>query len=154
MLDTEFAVPTLFKLLPLLLTILLTVFSLILPEFTPKTLIYFKFSRLGYNIFSFFNQRFLIELYYNRYITRFIFKLGGQTVKSLDKGSVELLGPYGLEIGLVKLSISLSKLDSGVITTYALYILIGLISYLLMPYVYSIDMSILILVIFALVTVL
>ena len=154
MLDAEFAVPTLFKLLPLLLTILLTVFSLILPEFTPKTLIYFKFSRLGYNIFSFFNQRFLIELYYNRYITRFIFKLGGQTVKSLDKGSVELLGPYGLEIGLVKLSISLSKLDSGVITTYALYILIGLISYLLMPYVYSIDMSILILVIFALVTVL
>ena len=136
MLDTEFAVPTLFKLLPLLLTILFTGFSLILPEFTPKTLIYFKFSRLGYNI------------------TRFIFKLGGQTVKSLDKGSVELLGPYGLEIGLVKLSISLSKLDSGVITTYALYILIGLISYLLMPYVYSIDMSILILVIFALITVL
>lgn len=154
MLDTEFAVPILFKLLPLLLTILLTVFSLILPEFIPKTLIYFKFSRLGYNIFSFFNQRFLIELYYNRYITRFIFKLGGQTVKSLDKGSVELLGPYGLEIGLVRLSLSLSKLDSGVITTYALYILIGLISYLSMPYVYSIDMSLLILVIFALVTVL
>jgi len=154
MLETEFAVPTLFKLLPLLLTILLTVFSLILPEFMPKTLIYFKFSRPGYNIFSFFNQRFLIELYYNKYITRFIFKLGGQTMKSLDKGSVELLGPYGLEKGLYKLSISLSKLDSGVITTYALYILIGLISYLLMPYVSSIDISILILVIIALVAVL
>lgn len=154
MLETEFAVPTLFKLLPFLLTIFLTVFSLILPEFLPKTLIYFKFSRLGYNLFSFFNQRFLIELYYNRYITRFILKLGGQTVKSLDKGSVELLGPYGLEKGLVRLSISLSKLDSGVMTSYALYILIALISYLLMPYIYFIDVSLLILVLFALVIVL
>lgn len=152
MLETEFAVPTLFKLLPFLLTISLTVFSLILPEFLPKTLIYFKFSRLGYNIFSFFNQRFLIELYYNRYITRFIFKLGGQTVKSLDKGSVELLGPYGLEKGLVSLSISLSKLDSGVITSYALYILTGLISYLLMPYISFMDVSLLVLVLFALVS--
>lgn len=152
MLETEFAVPTLFKLLPFLLTISLTVFSLILPEFLPKTLIYFKFTRLGYNIFSFFNQRFLIELYYNRYITRFIFKLGGQTVKSLDKGSVELLGPYGLEKGLVSLSISLSKLDSGVITSYALYILTGLISYLLMPYIYFMDVSLLVLVLFALVS--
>ena len=27
--------------------------------------------------------------------------LGGQTTKVLDKGSVELLGPYGLEKGLI-----------------------------------------------------
>ena len=51
-------------------------------------------------------------------------------LKVLDKGSVELLGPYGLEKGLLSLSNNLGKLSTGVITTYALYILIGLIFYI------------------------
>jgi NADH-ubiquinone oxidoreductase chain 5 len=86
---------------------------------------------VGYNIFSFFNQRFLIELFYNRYITGIILKLGGQTTKVLDKGSVEYIGPYGLEKGLWNISNNIAKLSTGVITSYALYILIGLIIYLL-----------------------
>lgn len=150
MLDTEFAVPTLFKLLPLFLTVSLSILSLITSEYLPKLLISFKFTRLGYNIFSFFNQRFLIELLYNKFITRFILNLGGQTTKVLDKGSVELLGPYGLEKGLLKLSKSLSSLDTGVITSYALYILIGLILYILIPYISFKDISLLLLIMSAL----
>src|SRR6202012_1854571 len=76
MLDTEFAVPTLFKLLPLIFTISLSIIAIIFSEFIPKVLISFKLSRLGYNIFGFFNQRFLIELFYNKYITGVVFKLG------------------------------------------------------------------------------
>src|SRR6201747_3191103 len=101
LLNTEFAVPTLFKLLPLFFTISLSVLAIISSEFLPKSLINFKFSRFGYNIFSFFNQRFLIELFYNKYIVEGVLKLGGQTTKVIDRGSVELLGPYGLEKGLV-----------------------------------------------------
>ena len=149
MLDTEFAVPTLFKLLPLFFTITLSIFSVIFSEFFPLLLIYFKFTKLGYNIFSFFNQRFLIELFYNKYISGIIFKLGGQTTKVLDKGSVELLGPYGLEKGLLNLSRNLSSLDTGVITSYALYILIGLIFYILVPYLSLNDDNLLLLVLFA-----
>jgi NADH-ubiquinone oxidoreductase chain 5 len=134
MLDTEFAVASLFKLLPLMLTLLLTILSIILSEFFPRLLIYFKSSRLGYNIFSFFNQRFYIELFYNKYITDIILKLGGQTTMVIDKGSIELLGPFGLEKGLISLSTSIAKLDTGVITSYALYILVGLIFYILIPY--------------------
>ena len=96
MLNTEFAVPVLFKLLPLFFTISLSILAIILSEFLPKFIITFKLSRLGYNIFSFFNQRFFVELMYNKYITGFILNLGGQTTKVLDKGSVELLGPFGL----------------------------------------------------------
>ena len=153
MLDTEFAVPTFFKLLPLIFTISLTIISITLSEFLPKILVLFKFSRLGYNIFSFFNQRFLIELLYNKYITALILKLGGQTTKVLDKGSVELLGPFGLEKGLVNLSRSLSSLDTGVVTSYALYILIGLILYILIPYLSLSDNSLLLLIIFGLFTI-
>ena len=152
MLDTEFAVPTLFKLLPLVFTISLSVIFIVLSEFLPKLLVHFKLSRLGYNIFSFFNQRFLIELFYNRYITDFVLKIGGQTTKVLDKGSVELLGPYGLEKGLVNLSQNIASLDTGVITSYALYILVGLIFYLLTPYLFISDNNLFIIIIFALLT--
>ena len=153
MLNTEFAVPTLAGLLPLFLTVLLTILSLVLSEFSPEVLISFKLSRLGYNIFSFFNQRFLIELFYNKYIIGLVLKLGGQTTKVLDKGSIELVGPFGLEIGLVKLSKNLSNLDSGVITSYALYILTGLISYLLIPYLSVNFSNLLLLVLFCLIVV-
>jgi NADH-ubiquinone oxidoreductase chain 5 len=135
MLETEFAVPVLFKMLPLFFTIILSILSIIYSEFLPKALISFKFSRVGYNIFSFFNQRFLIELFYNTYITDLILKLGGQTTKILDKGSVEYIGPFGLELGLTNLSRNISQLDSGVITSYALYILSGLILYILIYYI-------------------
>jgi NADH-ubiquinone oxidoreductase chain 5 len=152
-LDTEFAVPVLFKLLPLVLTITLTVFSLVLSEFLSKLLINFKFTRFGYNIFSFFNQRFLIELVYNKYITGIILKLGGQTTKVLDKGSIELLGPFGLEKGLINLSINLSSLDTGIVTTYALYILIGLIFYMLLPFLSLFDSNLSLLILFGVFTI-
>jgi len=144
LLDTEFAVPTLFKILPLIFTVSLSILSLVLSERTPKVLTHFKLSRFGYNTFSFFNQRFLVELFYNRYITDKVLQLGGQTTKVLDKGSIELIGPYGLEKGLVSLSKNISKLDTGVITSYALYILVGLSFYILIPYLYVIDNNLLI----------
>ena len=150
MLDTEFAVPTFFKLLPFVFTVSLSIISVLFCEFIPKLLINFKYSKLGYNIFSFFNQRFYIELFYNKYIVEGVLKLGGQTTKSLDKGSVELLGPYGLEKGLVSLSNNLGKLSTGTITSYALYILIGLIFYITLLYFSYSDNNLLILVIFAL----
>lgn len=131
MLDTEFAVPTLFKLLPLVFTLSLSALAIILSEFIPIALVHFKFTRLGYNLFGFFNQRFFIEMFYNKYITNFILNTGGITTKFLDKGSVEMIGPYGLEKGLLKLSNNIESLSTNVVTNYALYILIGFISYLL-----------------------
>lgn len=153
MLDTEFAVPTLFKLLPLFFTITLSIFFIVFTEVLPRTLIHFKLSKLGYVIFGFFNQRFLIELFYNKYITDFVLKLGGQTTKVLDKGSVELLGPYGLELGLVSLSKNIAGLDTGVITSYALYILVGLIFFILLPFFYMSDNNILFIIILSLITI-
>lgn len=148
MLDTEFAVSNLFKFLPLILTMFLSAISLVLSEFFFNVVIYFKLSKLGYNTFSFFNQRLFIELFYNKYISGLAFKLGGQTTKVLDKGSVELLGPYGLEKALLYISRTLATLDTGIVTSYALYILIGLILYILTPYILLIDNSLLVLIIF------
>lgn len=131
MLDTEFGVPTLFKLLPFIFTILFSVIYIILSEYLPTILVYFKLSRVGYNIFSFFNQRFLIELFYNKYVTGVVLKLGGHTTKVLDKGSIEYIGPHGLEKGLLNISNNIGRLSTGVITSYALYILVSLVFYML-----------------------
>lgn len=152
MLDTEFAVPTIFKLLPLIFTITLSILAIVISEFAffQAILMKFKLSRLGYNIFGFFNQRFLIEMFYNKYITNLVLKLGGQTTKVLDKGSVELVGPFGLEKSLLSLSENIGSLNKGVITSYALYILIGFIMYILIPYISLIDNSLYLLILLCL----
>ena len=133
MINTEFAVNTLYKLLPFILTLTFSIISLFMQEFFVKAVVSFKYTNLGYNIFGFFNQRFLIELLYNNYITNLSLKLGGQTTKILDRGSVELVGPYGLEKILLSINGYLNKLSTGVITTYALYILIGFMIFSLLP---------------------
>ena len=134
MLDTEFAVPTFYKLLPLFFTISLSVVSILFTEFYPKLLLKFKLSNLGYNIFSFFNQRFLVEMFYNKYISGIVLYLGAQTTKIMDKGSVEKFGPFGLEKSVSNISSSINKLSTGVVTSYALYILVGLIFYISVLY--------------------
>jgi NADH-ubiquinone oxidoreductase chain 5 len=89
LINTEFGVPTIFKLIPFIFTILFTVLALIYSEFMPSNTSNFKLSNLGYFVFGFFNQRFLIEFFYNKYIVNLVLNLGGQTTKVLDKGSVE-----------------------------------------------------------------
>ena len=89
----------------------------------------FKLSNLGKNIYGFFNQRFLIEFFYNKFIVNLVLELGGQTTTILDKGSIEYIGPFGLEKGLVKLSKNINSLNTSIITDYALYISIGFIVY-------------------------
>jgi len=130
--DTEFAVPVLFKLLPFVFTISFSIIALTLSELLSELVVYFKLSRLGYNIFGFFNQRFLIEYFYNKYITNLILNLGGQITKILDKGGIELFGPFGIEKVLNMLSKNISSLSTSHVTNYALYILVGFILYLIL----------------------
>ena len=148
MLETKFAISTLFKLLSFFLIVTLSALSLILSEFLIKSLIYFKLIKIDYNIFSFFNQRFLIELFYNKYIIRFILKLEEQTIKILNKDLIELLKSYDLKKGLLNLSKSLSSLNTNVITFYILYILIILILYILISYISLKNISILLCIFF------
>jgi len=126
MIDTEFAVPVIFKLLPLIFTIIFSILAIIFSELFPKLIIKFKFSRLGYNIFGYLNQRFLIELFYN-ILVKWALYIGGIIMKVLDKGSIELLGPHGLERWLLNISKNIHKFSTNIVTSYALFITIGII---------------------------
>ena len=141
MLDTEFSVPTLYKLIPFALTIILGLVYLVLTELNPRTVINFKLSVVGYNLFSFFNQRFGVEMYYNEYVSGVVLKLGGQTSKEMDKGIIEKFGPYGIQRKFLNLSESINRLSTGVVTSYALYILVGLLFYISLIYLGDIKNS-------------
>lgn len=130
LIDTEFGVATIFKLIPLIFTLFFSGIAIIYSEFIPNVISKFKLSNLGYNIFGFFNQRFLVEFFYNKFIVNKVLYLGGQTTKVLDKGSIEWIGPYGIGVLLTKISKIISSLSKGVVTDYALYILIGVCFYL------------------------
>lgn len=131
LISAEFGLSTIVKLLPFIFTILATTGAIIILEFYPALINNFKLSNLGYNIFGFFNQRLLIELFYNKYIVNLTLKLGGQTTKVLDRGSIELVGPFGAEKLLLFISKVVSGLSTGMVTNYALFIIIGVIVYLL-----------------------
>jgi NADH-ubiquinone oxidoreductase chain 5 len=135
--DTEFTISPLLKLLPFFFSISFITLALIYSEFLSELLVNLKLSKLGYYIFGLLNQRFLIELFYNTYITNLILNLGGQTTKVLDKGSIELLGPSGLEKGLVKLSKNINSLSTSIIPIYGIYILTGFIFYTIIILLYN-----------------
>jgi NADH-ubiquinone oxidoreductase chain 5 len=57
------------------------------------------------------------------------------TSKILDRGAIELLGPFGLTNSLYGGSRQIAAFDTGIVTQYALYIMIGLISITLLLFV-------------------
>lgn len=61
-------------------------------------------------------------------------ELGYIISKVLDKGVIELIGPFGLSNVLNRTALSISRLDTGVITTYSLYITLGLLSLILLVF--------------------
>jgi len=58
------------------------------------------------------------------------FKLGYIISKEIDRGSIELVGPYGLSNSIYNFGKDISKLDTGIITTYALYFTIALLFFI------------------------
>lgn len=131
LISAEFGLSAIIKLLPFIFTVVATAFAIILFEFYPSLTNNVKLSNLGYNIYGFFNQRLLIELFINKYIINLTLRLGGQTTKVLDRGSIELIGPFGAEKLLLSTGKLINGLSTGMVTNYALYIIIGIIVYLI-----------------------
>ena len=85
-------------------------------------------SSLIRKLYTFLNGKYLFDVIYNHYFIGRGLQLGYFVSKVLDRGVIEFVGPYGLSNTLSNTGINISKLDTGVITTYSLYITIGLLS--------------------------
>jgi NADH dehydrogenase subunit 5 len=89
---------------------------------------------LARKFYLFLNAKFLFDILYNKYIISEGLNLGFKVFKSLDKGLVENIGPFGLANVFYKTSNNISKADTGVVTTYSLYICLGILSLLFLGY--------------------
>jgi NADH-ubiquinone oxidoreductase chain 5 len=89
-----------------------------------------KFSLFFIQSYTFLNRKYNLDVIYNGFFISGGLKLGYLVSKFLDKGIIELLGPHGLTEGSYNASQIVSSLDTGIITTYALYMTLGLTSIL------------------------
>ena len=92
-------------------------------------------SSLIRKIYSFLNGQYFFDAIYNQYIIGKGLNLGYAVSKVLDRGVIETVGPHGLSTLLQNTGTNIAKLDTGIITTYALYITVGLLT--LMFFVFS-----------------
>lgn len=144
--EAEFGLPLFIKLLPAIGTFFGAGFAIYLYHVQYLFTIEMTDSRLGINIYRFFNGKYYIDVIYNYYFMYKSLIVGYSISKVLDRGVIELIGPQGLGSSLSSSSQSMSKLDTGNLTDYALYIgvsIVGISSLILfnmlfdMNYMYS-----------------
>jgi NADH-ubiquinone oxidoreductase chain 5 len=123
--EAEFSLPLLIKLLPSILSILGATSAILLYHVYPEFIISLTESNLGRKIYTFLNGKYFFDIIYNNYIIATGLIKGIIISKVLDRGVVELIGPYGLASALNHSASNISKLDTGVITTYSIYITIS-----------------------------
>jgi NADH-ubiquinone oxidoreductase chain 5 len=129
--EAEFSLPIYIKLLPTILSLIGALSAYYLYHYSSDfitNLTYNTATSLGRIIYTFLNGKYLLDNIYNNYFINGGLQLGYTIAKILDKGIIELIGPYGLTEGSYSASYSMTKLDTGIITTYALIIALGLIS--------------------------
>ena len=129
--EAEFSLPTYIKLLPTILSLIGAFAAFYLYHYSSDfitNLTYNTKMNLGRILYTFLNGKYLFDNIYNNYLISGGLKLGYIVSKMLDKGIIELIGPYGLTEGSYSTSFNMTKLDTGIITTYALIIALGLIS--------------------------
>jgi NADH-ubiquinone oxidoreductase chain 5 len=130
LIEAEFSLNPIIKLLPAILSLLGATSALYLYNFQPRFLNSLVNNSLGRKLYAFLNGKYYFDVVYNHYIVQSGLKLSYNISKNIDRGAIELLGPYGLTNKITGTGLNIAKLDTGVITTYSLYITIGLLSLL------------------------
>lgn len=85
-----------------------------------------KMTKWGRNLYYFFNKRWFFDLVYNSIARSAMSFAYNVTFKALDKGSFEMIGPFGISRTFQRISREISKLQSGFIYHYAVVMLCGL----------------------------
>lgn len=85
-----------------------------------------KKTQIGQSLYMFLNKRWLFDKVYNSLGRLFLNWGYSVTFKTLDKGTWEILGPWGISQLLNKIAVETKKLETGMIYHYAVVMLIGL----------------------------
>ena len=124
--DSEFIIH-IFKILPVILSLLGATFSFFLYLFGSEILAQLKMSDFGKKIYNFFNKKWFFDKIYNEFISQMFFTISYTiTYKTIDRGIIEIFGPMGLSSIIEKKAFAISKLQSGYLYHYTFLMLLGL----------------------------
>lgn len=127
LIEAEFSLPLIIKLLPAFLSLFGASLAIFLYHKSPTFIIDLTDNIIGQKLYTFFNGKYFFDIIYNNYIINKGLKSGYTISKVLDRGIIEIVGPYGLSYILTNTGKNISKLDTGVITTYSIYITLSLL---------------------------
>jgi len=126
--DAEFA-SQFFKLLPVCLSMTGASLALFLYTFSSKDLYLLKTSLIGRKLYNFLNRKWFFDKFYNEYVNQIFLNFGYHvSYKTIDRGFIEMVGPFGLSQTVLKKSHLLSNLQTGSVYDYALWMFVGLLS--------------------------
>ena len=128
--EAEFSINPIIKLLPAIFSLTGAATAIFMYHNSPEVIINLTETNIGKKIYSFLNGKYYFDVLYNHFIVSAGLQTGYKISKEIDRGAIELLGPYGLTNTLTKTGMNIAKLDTGIITTYSLYITIGLLTLL------------------------
>lgn len=130
LIEAEFGIPLALKLLPAIGSFFGAALAVYLYHVTPLFTINLTNNILGKAIYKFLNGKWLVDNVYNVFIITGGLRLGHTISKVIDRGILELVGPFGLSNVLSNTGRNIASYDTGIITSYALYIILGLITFL------------------------
>ena len=126
--DAEFLDSTI-KMLPVIFSIIGGISALIIYRYYNISIANLKLNKKG--VYKFLTKKWYFDKIYNELIVQTLLNLGYNiTFKLIDRGILEIVGPYGLVTNINKISKEVSKVQSGLVYHYALLMIIGLTFYI------------------------
>lgn len=118
--ESEFAAPTITKLIPILFS---TSGASVAYNVNPVADQFQLLTRTFCNrLYCFFNKRWFFDQVLNDFIVRSFLRFGYEvSFEALDKGAIEILGPYGISYAFRRLAERISQLQSGFVVRRVRY---------------------------------
>nr|UXG53631.1 NADH dehydrogenase subunit 5 [Tolypanthus maclurei] len=129
--ESEFAAPTITKLIPIPFSTSGAFVAYNVNPVADQSFLFtyrraFQTSTFWNRLYSFFNKRWFFDQVLNDFLVRSFLRFGYEvSFEALDKGAIEILGPYGISYTFRRLAEQISQLQSGFVYHYAFAMLLG-----------------------------
>nr|YP_010547241.1 NADH dehydrogenase subunit 5 [Medicago sativa]UYK52297.1 NADH dehydrogenase subunit 5 [Medicago sativa] len=121
--ESEFAAPTITKLIPILFSTSGASVAYNVNPVADQFQRAFQTSTFCNRLYSFFNKRWFFDQVLNDFLVRSFLRFGYEvSFEALDKGAIEILGPYGISYTFRRLAERISQLQSGFVMPLQCYL--------------------------------
>nr|AKQ50973.1 NADH dehydrogenase subunit 5 [Isosicyonis striata] len=121
-------IPTSIKLMPVIFSLFGAGSAIVIYHYSSR-IFSTPVSSVGLTSYTFLYSAWQFNYIVNQFLVQNVWRLGHLiTFRTFDKGVLELIGPKGISQFIIKLTQELSNLQSGLVFNYALVMLIGVVT--------------------------